>query len=200
VQCIDDGGLVAAITERVCPTAAVGRLAAGDRVVRSCRGVALLRRWLAGAVGGLPQVVGCSGEAGSARRGCWRRSRMRRNPWAQVLSARSLAPASARPYWLWEQLFRAEAVASFPLRLPGWLRSERSARCSILLPEPRLPTLGPPGHYLNCCSKAGGRASHGVSTLRAFLVFARRHARPSHVAVKRVLRFQHSPSPDDATM
>jgi hypothetical protein len=81
VQCIDDGGLVAAITERVCPTAAVGRLAAGDRVVRSCRGVALLRRWLAGAVGGLPQVVGCSGEAGSARRGCWRRSRMRRNPW-----------------------------------------------------------------------------------------------------------------------
>jgi hypothetical protein len=41
VQCIDDGGLVAAITERVCPTAAVGRLAAGDRVVRSCRGACL---------------------------------------------------------------------------------------------------------------------------------------------------------------
>jgi hypothetical protein len=49
-------------------------------------------------------------------------------------------------------------------------------------PLSRLPEIAAP--------EASGRASHGVSTLRAFLVFARRHARPLHtLPVKRVLRF-----------
>jgi hypothetical protein len=39
LQRLDDGGLVAVIIERVSRTAAVGRLACCDRVVRSFRGV-----------------------------------------------------------------------------------------------------------------------------------------------------------------
>jgi len=194
VQCIDDGGLVAAITERVCPTAAVGRLAAGDRVVRSCRGACLAEA-----------LVGRSGQGSAASGRVLGRGGIGKTRLLEAFSdaAESVGTGAfgtvagageCTTVLAVGAAIQAEAVASFPLRLPGWLRSERSACCSILLPEPRLPTLGPPGHYLNCCSKAGGRASHGISTLRAFLVFARRHARPSHVAVKRVLQFQHNPS------
>jgi hypothetical protein len=86
--------------------------------------LARLRCWFAEAVRGLPRVVVCSGEAGSARllEGVLGGGKIRG---AQVLLARSLAPASAPPYWLWEQLFGPDAVASLPLRSSGWLRSEK---------------------------------------------------------------------------
>jgi hypothetical protein len=164
--------------------------------------LARLRRWLAGAVEGLPQVVGCSGEAGSARRGCWRRSRMRRNPWAQVRWARSLAPASAPPHWLWEQLFRLDAVASLPLRLPGCLRSARSA--PAFHPVAQGETTDPrsagsaslkllfqkPADELAMASAREGRSSSSLADMCG----------PRTLPVKRVLRFQHSLSPNDATM
>jgi hypothetical protein len=88
--------------------------------------LARLRPWLAEAVGGLPRVVVCSGKEGigktrlleafsdaaeSVGRRCSGRGRWRL--------------ASTPPYWLWEQLFGLDAVASLRMRSSGWLRSEK---------------------------------------------------------------------------
>jgi DNA-binding CsgD family transcriptional regulator len=73
---------------------------------------ARLRGWLAEAVGGLPQVVVCSGAAGIGKtRLLEALSDEAESGGAQVLWARSLPPASGPPYWLWRQLFRPDAVA-----------------------------------------------------------------------------------------
>jgi hypothetical protein len=51
---------------------------------------------------------------------------MRRNPGGPRSSWRGRCRrASTPPYWLWEQLFGPDAVASLPLRSSGWLRSEK---------------------------------------------------------------------------
>jgi hypothetical protein len=127
VQCLDDGGLVAVITERVCATAAVGSLAAGDRVVRSCRRACPA------------QALVCRsgrGPAASGRllgRGGIGKTRLREalseaaNPWgAGALGAVAGAGECATVLAVGAAI-QADAVASLPLRLPGWLRSERSA-------------------------------------------------------------------------
>jgi hypothetical protein len=87
----------------------------------------------------------------------------------------------------------ATTCASLPLRSSGWLRSEGSGAADHLLPRARLPTLGPLSRPPEIAApEASGRASHGVPKLEPFLVFARRHARPSHtLPVKRVLRFRY---------
>ncbi|HEX6756812.1 MAG TPA: AAA family ATPase [Propionibacteriaceae bacterium] len=73
--------------------------------------LARLRGWLAEAVGGLPQVVVCSGEAGIGKtRLLEALSDEAESGGALVLWARSPAPASAPPYWLWRQLFGTDAV------------------------------------------------------------------------------------------
>lgn len=73
--------------------------------------LAQLRGWLARAVGGQPQVVVCSGEAGIGKtRLLEALSDEAEADGAQVLWARSPSPASAPPYWLWRQLLGAEAV------------------------------------------------------------------------------------------
>jgi AAA ATPase domain len=73
--------------------------------------LARLRRWLAEAAGGVPQVVVCSGEAGIGKtRLLEALSEEAESGGARVLWARSLAPASAPPYWLWRQLFGPDAV------------------------------------------------------------------------------------------
>jgi hypothetical protein len=119
-----------------------------------------------------------------------------------VLWARSLAPASAPPYWLWEQLFRPDAVASLPLRLPGWLRSERSA--PLFHPVAQGETTDPrsagsaslkllfqkPADEPAMASAREGRSSSSLADMRG----------PRTLRVKRVLRFSHSLSPNDATM
>jgi DNA-binding CsgD family transcriptional regulator/tetratricopeptide (TPR) repeat protein len=73
--------------------------------------LARLRHWLAEAVGGLPQVVVCSGQAGIGKtRLLEALSDEAESGGVQVLWARSLAPSSAPPYWLWRQLFGPDAV------------------------------------------------------------------------------------------
>jgi hypothetical protein len=82
-------------------------------------------------------VVMCSGEAGIGKTrllegllGC---GGIRG---AQVLWARSLAPASAPPYWLWEQLFgprRGRILAAAVVRLAQIRKGRR--RCPICCPE-----------------------------------------------------------------
>jgi hypothetical protein len=153
--------------------------------------LARLRPWLAEAVGGLPRVVVCSGKEGigktrlleafsdaaeSVGRRCSGRGRWRL--------------ASTPPYWLWEQLFGPDAVASCGCGRQAGSDPKRAAPLSHLF-RARLPTLGPLSRLPEIAvPEASGRASHGDSTLGAFLVFARLHARPSHtLPVKRVLRF-----------
>jgi hypothetical protein len=116
---------------------------------------------------------------------------MRRNPWGAgalgaVAGARECATVLAVG-----AAIRARRGRILRLRSSGWLRSEKGgaavpsvAQSETTDPRPlsRLPEIAVP--------EASGRASHGVSTLGAFLVFARLHARPSHtLPVKRVLRF-----------
>ena len=88
----------------------VGLLAVTALFGRSAE-LARLRGWLAEAVGGLPQVVVCSGEAGIGKtRLLEALSDEAESGGALVLWARSPAPASAPPYWLWRQLFGTDAV------------------------------------------------------------------------------------------
>ena len=81
--------------------------------------LARLRGWLVEAVKGLPQVVVCSGEAGIGKtRLLEALSDEAESGGAQVLWARSLAPASAPPYWLWRQLFGTDVVTG-PVPVTG---------------------------------------------------------------------------------
>jgi hypothetical protein len=193
VQCLTDGGLVAVITERVCPTADVGRLAAGDRVVRSCRG-ACPAATLVGRSGRGPaasgRVLGQGGDRQDAVAGGVLGCGGIRG--AQVLWARSLAPGEYATVLAVGAAIRP-ATRSHPCGCGRQAGSDpkRAAPLSHLLPRARLPTLGPLSRLPEIAvPEASGRASHGDSTLGAFLVFARLHARPSHtLPVKRVLRF-----------
>ena len=83
--------------------------------------LARLRGWLAEAVKGLPQVVVCSGEAGIGKtRLLEALSDEAESGGVQVLWARSLAPGSAPPYWLWRQLFGTDVVTG-PVPVTGSL-------------------------------------------------------------------------------
>jgi len=74
---------------------------------------ARLRGWLADAVAGLPRVVVCSGEAGIGKtRLLEALSDDAASRGIQVLWARSPAPATTPPYWLWRQALGPDAVAS----------------------------------------------------------------------------------------
>ena len=141
VQCLADGGLVAVITERVRPTADVGRLAAGDRVVRSCRRACPAQALVCRSGRGLPRVVVCSGEAGSARRGCWRGLSRRRNPWgADALGA--VAGAGRVRHRTGYGSSYSGPTRSHPCRCGRQAGSDpkRAAPLSHLLPRARLPT------------------------------------------------------------
>lgn len=73
--------------------------------------LAQLRGWFARAVGGQPQVVVCSGEAGIGKTQLLEAlSDEAESDGAQVLWARSPSPASAPPYWLWRQLLGPDVV------------------------------------------------------------------------------------------
>jgi AAA ATPase domain len=97
---------------------AVGLLAVTALFGRSAE-FARLRGWLAEAVGGLPQVVVCSGEAGIGKTRLLEAvSDEAESGGAQVLWARSPALASAPPYWLWRQLFGTDAVTD-PVPVTG---------------------------------------------------------------------------------
>ena len=102
-----------------------GRLAAVTALFGRAAELARLRCWF-GRSGRGPAASGrVLGRGGIGKTRLLEGPRRRRNPWGAGSGRGRWRRASTPPYWLWEQLFGLDAVASLPLRSSGWLRSEK---------------------------------------------------------------------------